>query len=340
MEDTTALIDRFENFDLLPKDPLVTVWFVTYNHAPFISQALDSVLMQEVDFPYEILVREDCSTDGTRDILLAYQRKHPDKIRLWLAKENLYSKGIRVRMVNATRGRFIARLEGDDYWTDPHKLQDQVNALVADPHAAGCFTNGWNERDEIRSDYVKSWLGKERPAPITVLEDIIGQNFVPTASLVYRKEAQSLLPLSVRKNALGDQALHVQLLLSGHYIYLDRHTCVRRVHAGGIISMKDALHKLEVNIRSLDAIAELLEGRSTEVVHARMAGLLEQVVPVAARRGEVARARQYLARLRATPGVRLGWRRNLWFQLLVSFPRLMDRYLRFRKRRSKERLSA
>src|SRR5262245_48465575 len=104
----------------------VTVLVMTYNHAGFIAQALDSVLGQEVNFTYEVVISEDCSADGTREIVIAYQKNYPDRIRLLLSERNLHSNEIVVRGLQAAQGQYIALLDGDDYWTSAHKLQKQV----------------------------------------------------------------------------------------------------------------------------------------------------------------------------------------------------------------------
>ena len=90
-----AQTDKVDDWSCLPEDPLVSVFMTTYNHGRFIAQALDGILMQEVDFSYEIVIGEDKSTDRTREIVCEYQRKHPAKIRLHLSKENLYSKNLK-----------------------------------------------------------------------------------------------------------------------------------------------------------------------------------------------------------------------------------------------------
>jgi glycosyltransferase involved in cell wall biosynthesis len=120
-------------------EPKVSVRIITYNHEKYIGSALDSVLMQEVNFPYEIVIGEDCSTDNTRKILLEYKERHPDLIRLLLHEKNT---GIHynIRQTVATcRGRYMAMLDGDDYWTDPHKLQKQVDFLDNNPGCPLCF---------------------------------------------------------------------------------------------------------------------------------------------------------------------------------------------------------
>lgn len=128
--------------------PLVSVRVQTYQHAKYIGQCLDGILMQETDFPYEVIVGEDESIDGTREICKEYAEKHPDKIRLFLRsrKDVIYSKGgdptgrfnSRANTI-AARGDYIAFCEGDDYWTDPGKLQKQFNIFKQIQDLALCI---------------------------------------------------------------------------------------------------------------------------------------------------------------------------------------------------------
>ena len=124
--------------------PLVSICCLTYNHAPFIRQCLDGFLMQITDFPIEILIHDDASTDGTDAIIQEYAEKYPDLFFPLFEKENQFSKGKSSVMdieYNYTRakGKYIAYCEGDDYWTDPMKLQRQVDFLEANPEYSVCF---------------------------------------------------------------------------------------------------------------------------------------------------------------------------------------------------------
>lgn len=112
-------------------DVLVTIECITYNHAPYIRQALDSFLMQETNFRYEIVIHDDASTDGTQDIIREYQEAYPDIIFPILQKENQYSKHVDLDkfIMPLRRGRYVALCEGDDYWTDPKKLQMQFDYM-------------------------------------------------------------------------------------------------------------------------------------------------------------------------------------------------------------------
>ena len=134
----------------LCKRPMVSVNMQTYNHEKFIRQAIEGVVMQEADFEYELIIGEDCSKDRTREICFEYQKKYPDKIRVLWAEENvcrLFNQANVNRCAIRSRGRYVAWCEGDDYWTDPKKLQKQVEYMEGHPGCAGCF-HEWGKCDE------------------------------------------------------------------------------------------------------------------------------------------------------------------------------------------------
>ena len=112
--------------------PLVSISCLTYNHAPYLRQCLDGFVMQITSFPIEILIYDDASGDGTQNIIEEYQKKYPDIIKPIYQTENQYSKGVKVGFVynySRAKGEYIAFCEGDDYWTDPYKLQKQIDFL-------------------------------------------------------------------------------------------------------------------------------------------------------------------------------------------------------------------
>ena len=114
----------------LCKHPVVSVHIITYNHEPYIRQAIEGVMMQKTDFEFELVIGEDCSQDKTREICFEYQKKYPEKIRVLWWHENVSKLGGNSRRVSAhCRGEFIAYCEGDDYWIDPLKLQKQVDYM-------------------------------------------------------------------------------------------------------------------------------------------------------------------------------------------------------------------
>lgn len=142
--------------------PLVSVCIPTFQHKLFISECLDSVLNQVTDFPFEILIGEDASTDGTREICLKYAAKFPDRIQLFLRNDHDKLKilgrtsGRKNYLQNfkAAKGKYIATLDGDDLWTDPNKLQLQVNQLESHPNAFLCCTDfkpGYSLKESFNS---------------------------------------------------------------------------------------------------------------------------------------------------------------------------------------------
>lgn len=115
------------------KDPLVSVKMITYNHAPYIAQAIEGVLQQKTNFPFELVIGEDCSTDGTREIVFNYQKKYPDIIRVITSEQNVGARTNGYRTEKACRGKYIAYCEGDDYWHRSDKLQKQVDYMENHP---------------------------------------------------------------------------------------------------------------------------------------------------------------------------------------------------------------
>lgn len=107
----------------------VSVICVTYNHEKYIKEALDSILMQKTSFKFEILIGEDCSTDGTRDILKEYEKKYPDRFHIYYREQNLGASKNEYELFMDAKGKYIAALELDDIWTDPLKLQKQYDFL-------------------------------------------------------------------------------------------------------------------------------------------------------------------------------------------------------------------
>lgn len=147
----------------LCKHPVVSVHMITYNHQPYIRQAIEGVLMQETDFEFELVIGEDCSKDKTREICFEYQRKYPDKIRVLWWHENVSKFGGNGRRVTAhCRGEFIAFCEGDDYWTDPLKLQKQVDVMRKHQSVGLCF--GISEISEMDGDRTVPWDGSAFPS--------------------------------------------------------------------------------------------------------------------------------------------------------------------------------
>ena len=229
----------------------VSVLMITYNHEEFIAQALDSVLMQQVNFDYEIVVGEDCSTDNTRDILIGYQQKHPDKIRLLLPEKNLGMHENFFQTFKACKGNYIALLEGDDYWISPQKLQKQIDFLDHHQNCSFCFTNALiishnNSQTYWMNDYqTNSWIPPKEKQGILTLEDLIKPfNPIITASVTFRHGLIKEFPIWLYNLGMLDWLIHILNAQFGDIGHIDEITAAYRVHSGGIWSQKNKIENL------------------------------------------------------------------------------------------------
>ena len=167
--------------------PLVSVRCITYNHEPYIAQALDGFLMQKTNFPFEVIVHDDASPDKTADIIREYEKRFPNIIKPIYQTENQYAKrdGSIGRIVNAAcKGKYIAFCEGDDYWIDENKLQMQVDFLEKNPEYGMCYTKAWVYTQKSQ-ELTKKGIG----AAFKDFDDLVlNGNRVPTLTTVYRKK--------------------------------------------------------------------------------------------------------------------------------------------------------
>lgn len=222
--------------------PMVSVIVSTYQHAPYIKECLDSILSQKAAFPFEIVLGEDESTDGTREICIEYANKYPDTIRLFLRsrKDVVYINGYATGRFNfmenlkAARGEYIAICPGDDYWTDSNKLEIQLAAMKSHPEcdmsfhpAIERYTKG-NKRDKIIKRRSKG------SKIFTAGEVILGGGFCPTAAIVMKREVLEPLPEWFHTKApIGDIYIEILGALSGGLLYIDRVMAVRRANVPG-----------------------------------------------------------------------------------------------------------
>lgn len=221
-------------------EPLLSIRCLTYNHAPFIESALKGFLIQRTDFPFEVIVHDDASTDGTQDIIRRYQASYPNLIRSILQTENQYSQGRKAwhAMDPVTRGKYIAVCEGDDYWTDPDKLQIQVDFLEQNP---GYVVSGHDAemRDGHGAVLASSKLPKYCQRDFSSDELEQGDGFLLTLGLVFRNV---LLPDCAERSFVrnGDRFLLVLLgAYGGSHYHSDIQPGVYRVHDGGVWSSLD-----------------------------------------------------------------------------------------------------
>ncbi|AFY53897.1 glycosyl transferase [Rivularia sp. PCC 7116] len=255
------------NNSQLKKDRIkVSVSLVTFNHEKFIAQAIESVLLQEVDFSYEIIIGEDFSSDRTREIVIDYQKQYPDKIRLILPEENLgcYGQKIFVKTLEASLGEYIALLDGDDYWTTPTKLQQQVDFLDNHPECAICFHDVTTVFEDD-ADNSRSYNDFE-PYQFSDLESILKSNFIPTCSTLYRKGLFNEFPQWYCNIVCGDWVLHVLNARYGKIGYINKSLGVYRVHSNGLFSSMKKIQQLKEAIKCYELLNEYLEFEYNRII--------------------------------------------------------------------------
>jgi glycosyltransferase involved in cell wall biosynthesis len=234
----------------------ITVAINTYNHAAYIGQALDSVLMQQTTYPYELLVVDDCSTDGTSEVLRQYARRHPSLIRAIIHDRNHGALPSMIELFEQAHGDYVATFDGDDYWTDPAKLQLQVSFLEANPDFALCghncvMRNEWAGTETVRPD--------ERRDRILTTSDLIDFH-LPAGSMVFRNGLLPSWPECFRSLAFGDRVLALLLSEVGKVQYWARTMLVYRIHAQGLWSSRYLVDPYEpVPDTTPDGLAKLIE---------------------------------------------------------------------------------
>lgn len=205
--------------------PLVSVNCITYNHEKYIKDSIDSFLMQKTNFKYEILIHDDASTDRTQGIIKDYQKRYPNIIKPILQTENQMSRGVKKvsYIFNHKRaiGKYVAVCEGDDYWTDPYKLQKQVDILESNPESVAAF----HKVEKITTDK-KSLNQFFEPDNVKVkyyLEDIIHfkGKIIHASSLIYKKKYFENPPDFYFKSPVGDLPMMLVLSAQGPFYYLD-----------------------------------------------------------------------------------------------------------------------
>ncbi|WP_236974815.1 glycosyltransferase family 2 protein [Membranihabitans maritimus] len=264
--------------------PMVSVCVQTYQHQDFIRQCLDGILMQETTFDIEILLGEDNSVDGTRDICTEYAKKYPDKIRLFLHhRENNISVSDRptgrfnfTYNLFSARGKYIAICEGDDYWTDPLKLQKQVDFLESHPDYVICGHDAFifDEKGTVQESKLPDSNKRDFHS-----EDLQIGVFILTLSACFRNVIEDIPPHFMRVlNA--DSFLFSYLGQFGHYKYMPEiKPAAYRVHEGGMWSLVQKQEKLISNITTKYWKAMYFQSiNKNEIKEAQMAKIIINII--------------------------------------------------------------
>lgn len=213
-----------------PTDPpKVSVCMIAYKHEAYIRQAIESILAQDVDFPLELVIGDDCSPDGTAAICEEFASRDT-RVRLLSRDRNLGVMPNFTRTLLASTGEYIAVCEGDDYWTDPQKLRKQVKFLDAHPDHSGTTHQSMVITDNVAVRTFK----KNVPHTLTTIE-LIGGRLFHTASVMFRRPALDLFSKSPLVLSC-DRLLNFCISFTGKIHYSDECMCAYRLHGGGMSS--------------------------------------------------------------------------------------------------------
>lgn len=287
----------------------VSVLLITFNHADYIANSLDGVLAQNTDKAVELIVSEDCSTDATRTILAGYVERHP-QIRLLMSPKNLRSNEVVARAVRAARGRYICLLDGDDYWTDPGKIQRQAEIMDADQTLSAVFHNALI--DDGTAAPTRRWTPSGQQA-LSHLDDLWNGNPFATCAGMLRREALSDLGAWYADFfPITDWPLYILCAAKGPIAFVDEPVGGYRLHPGGMFSSlpgREKLDRIEGFYQRMRAAVPPDQHRTARTGASRY--FLEWA-EVYVERGETAMARDCLLRSLRAGGVRqLGVRRFL-----------------------------
>jgi glycosyltransferase involved in cell wall biosynthesis len=232
--------------------PLVTIFNWAFNHKDYIRESIDSILMQKTNFKVEIIIHDDSSTDGTKEIITEYQQKYPHLFNNILQVENQWSQGKSVMdpLFEKAKGKYIALTHGDDYWTDPCKLQKQVDFLENNKEFSICFTDYLVYDESGKKINYPELKNKYKNKSVFSRNNIIFSNFIPTVTVMFktRKEVFSKLDPNLYP---GDWFLHILNSEYGKIKFLPFESAVYRKHDEGVCSATSPIINNQKYLKSI-----------------------------------------------------------------------------------------
>ncbi|HME41680.1 MAG TPA: glycosyltransferase [Syntrophorhabdales bacterium] len=252
-------------------EPLVSILMLTYNHAPFIAQAIEGVLQQQTNFPFQLIIGEDCSTDGTREIVFEYQEEHSDIIRVVTSDRNVGVTENLCRTGKACRGKYVAFCEGDDYWHHPHKLQKQMDYMESHPGCGMVYSSYdvYHVRSQKRiKDFIKyrKWKMPKNPSIHNFLEgsDAIGYGILTCTVMVRRDYSQQVVERDpylhqTRKFLMGDVQLWAEIATIAQLHYIPESLATHNILDESATRSKDARKRWRFGISNAELMLYLCD---------------------------------------------------------------------------------
>jgi glycosyltransferase involved in cell wall biosynthesis len=232
----------------------LSICTITYNHGNYIRDALESFLSQNTNFDYEIIISDDCSTDNTLEIVESFALKYPGKFRIMRHEKNVGMIPNFKEAIDACTGKYVAICEGDDYWTEPNKLQRQVDILESHPEYSICF-----HKARLLFDGVQPFdFGDINLTTKTVssFADLVNGNFIHTPTVVYRNHLFGEYPKQFLKYKFGDWPLHLLNAEKGDIYFIPEELAVYRITQSGAWSAKSRIHKIQYTVKFLKEISK------------------------------------------------------------------------------------
>lgn len=272
---------------MISDEILVSICCITYNQESYIKDALEGFLKQKTNFSYEIIIHDDASTDNTTNIIKAYEKKYPDIIKTICEEKNQYSLGkwCLVKTFNEAKGKYITVCEGDDYWIDENKLQEQVDYMEKHKECTFCFHNA-NVLD-MRSNTIKGKLVPTsneldkylKPDNIYNVGELELLGFLPTASFMFRTENVAKLPNWFEECFVQDWPLKLIMTSFGYGYFINKPMSIYRKNAKGSVtndnlktsrdSSSGKIHILNKETEIVNWIDEFTEGQYKEIFDLR-----------------------------------------------------------------------
>ena len=215
----------------------VSVILHTYNHENYIRQTLDSILSQQVNFEFEVIVGDDASPDSTPEIIQEYHQKFPNIIKPLLHPKNLggYGKGNTLATLAVCQGKYIAAMDGDDYWTNPLKLQEQVDFLDNNLDFVACFHNALIHFED--GSHPDMYVNDKTQRAVTTIEDLVGEDeiwYMATSAVMFRNGLIKEYPQWFHDSKSGDIPRYILLGKHGKFFYINEVMSVYRKNGGGM----------------------------------------------------------------------------------------------------------
>jgi glycosyltransferase involved in cell wall biosynthesis len=277
--------------------PLVSIMCLAYNHEKYIEDALKGFLIQETDFPFEVLIHDDASTDRTADIIREYEKKYPNIVKPIYQKENQWSRDknkIRDAQNNRIKGKYLAYCEGDDYWIDPCKLQLQTYLMLKYPNVVMCVAGAAMCK---LSDDKFEFIGYTSNPGVELCDvDIVHKMYFHTSTYVIRRDV--LMEISEKyfagESLYGDTALRAILVSYGSFVFLSRNVSVYRITGHGVWTSIEEEEKINWEFNVAFKLSKVLKGKHMVIQKKILSGFAKSLIKINIKKKKYCKAMRYI----------------------------------------------